>query len=200
MHSYSTDINKLTLLSKIAVFSLLASLLLSSILNYLLQKAVALFPYIEIPTSISLKSLFGVIFLLFYLLFDEIVWKTSVRGLTLSKTPDLRGEWKGHVVTDYNGGTEIDVKVKIEQKWTSIAITLETENSRSKSLAASILTSESRLIYYYFNEPRSTSLETMHKHYGVTTLDIIDSNKLEGQYFTCRDRKTYGEIYLKKCD
>jgi hypothetical protein len=160
---------------------------------------VVFIPYLDKAPSPPTLAIFGSIFLLFYITFDKIIWNISVKGSRLSKTPDLRGEWKGHIFTDYNGGTETDVKVKIEQTWTSISIVLETENSKSKSLAASILTSESRLVYYYFNEPRFTSIETMHKHYGVTTLDIIDSNQLEGQYFTCRDRKTYGEIYLKKC-
>lgn len=197
MHSYSTDVNRLIVVSKIAGLSFLTCLLLIGILNDIIQEVVAFIPYLDKTPSLPTLAIFGLIFGLFYLIFDKILWRISVRGMKLYKIPDLRGEWKGHIATDYNGGTEIDVKVKIEQTWTSIEIILETENSRSRSLTASIVTSESRLLYYYLNEPHSNSVGTMHLHYGVTTLNILN-NRLEGQYFTSRDRKTCGDIYLQK--
>jgi hypothetical protein len=199
MHSYSTDVNRLSVLSRIAGLSFLTCLLLTGILNNIIQKVVAFIPYLEKAPSLPTLAIFGSIFALFYLTFDKVLWRFSVRGLDLSKTPDLRGDWEGYIVTDYDVGEKIDVKVKIKQTWTSIEIMLETKNSISRSHAASIVTSESRLLYYYLNEPNSNSIETMHLHYGVATLNILDSNKLEGQYFTGRDRKTCGDMYLQKC-
>jgi hypothetical protein len=198
MHSYSTDVNRLSVLNRIAGLSFLTCLVLTGILNNVIHKLVAFIPYLEKVPSLPALAIFGSIFALFYLAFDKVLWRISVGGLDLYKTPDLRGSWKGYIVTDYDVGAKIDIEVKIKQTWTSIEITLETKNSRSRSHAASIVTSESRLLYYYLNEPNSNSVETMHLHYGVATLNILDSNKLKGQYFTSRDRKTCGDIYLQK--
>ncbi|WP_048178422.1 hypothetical protein [Methanosarcina sp. MTP4] len=199
MHSYSTDVSRLKIISKIGTASFLASILLINFFDTIIQKIIMWIPYLDKTPYISSLAIFGCIFALFYFLFDKVLWNVTVKGISVSKTPDLTGEWKGYVVSKCEGKTtKTDVTVEIEQTWTSISITLKTTASRSRSAAASIFTSESQLVYYYFNVPRSTTVESMHKHYGVTTLNIIGNSKLEGEYFNCPDRGTYGDIFIEK--
>lgn len=201
MHSYSTDVSRLKIISKIGAASFLVSLLLIKLFNTLIQKILTLAPYLDKTPYISSLTIFGVSFTFFYFVFDKVLWKISIKGTTLSKTPNLRGKWSGYVIVKRDGKrakTYLDIEIK--QTWTLISITLKTKNSssRSRSVAASIFTSEDQLIYYYFNVPCSTYEESMHKHYGVTTLNIIENKKLEGEYFNCPDRGTYGDIFLEK--
>jgi hypothetical protein len=199
MHSYSTDVSRLKIISKIGTASFLVSILLINLLNTSIQKIMMWMPYLDKIPYIPSLAIFGSLFALFYFIFDKVLWNITVKGISVSNTPNLHGEWKGHVVSKYEDRTtKTDVTVEIEQTWTSISITLKTTDSRSRSAAASIFTSESQLVYYYFNIPRSTTIESMHKHYGVATLNIIGNSKLEGEYFNCPDRGTYGDIFLEK--
>uniref|UniRef100_UPI00373FCA6D Cap15 family cyclic dinucleotide receptor domain-containing protein n=1 Tax=Methanosarcina barkeri TaxID=2208 RepID=UPI00373FCA6D len=136
---------------------------------------------------------FAIVFMIFFYSYDRYLWK-----LKFSKIPNLSGKWNGRIKTSYGKGEEIDVEVNIKQTWSSISIVLKTSNSKSKSKTASISLSEARLVYQYFNEPLSSSVATLHKHYGVTFLDFDEIDRLEGSYFTCKDRQTHGEIFLER--
>ena len=192
MHPYSTDTRRIKVLEHIGGLAFLASIIILKLFNSFVDYINNL-PYFSHIPYIPQMSVFVAVFMLFFYTFDRYLWK-----LKFFNNPNLGGKWNGNIKTSHSKGKEIDVEVTIKQTWSSISIVLKTSDSKSKSKTASISLSESRLVYQYFNEPLSSSVATLHKHYGVTFLDFEVSDKLEGNYFTCRDRQTHGEIFLKR--
>jgi hypothetical protein len=91
--------------------------------------------------------------------------------------------------------------VNIDQRWNSISIVFEGEDSRSVSDIAGFETQTagaSQLVYHYFNEPKPGAVPTMEAHPGFARLRVTDSQTLQGDYFTGRGRGTYGEILLTR--
>ena len=79
-------------------------------------------------------------------------------------------------------------------------IRLETENSRSRSVMASLRTVDlpnPELSYQYVNEPKSNAPGTMEMHRGTAILELIGS-RLEGDYYTGRGRGEVGTLKLGK--
>ena len=55
------------------------------------------------------------------------------------------------------------------------------------------------LHYFFQNKPNKNSLETMHIHEGSAILCYDEkTKKLEGEYYSGRDRNNYGDIEVKK--
>jgi hypothetical protein len=54
------------------------------------------------------------------------------------------------------------------------------------------------LIYDYLNEPNSDAVDTMHMHRGTARLVLTETDKLEGDYYTGRDRKNTGAMKLRR--
>ena len=135
-----------------------------------------------------------------YWLFDRYVWKLGLlRKLNVLQLPDLNGRWVGGVESSYTEDGHVhSVSVVILQRWSKIAIRLETEHSRSRSIMASLKTNDlpnPELTYQYFNEPKSSAPDTMAMHRGTATLELIGS-ALEGDYYTGRGRGEVGTIRL----
>ena len=53
------------------------------------------------------------------------------------------------------------------------------------------------VIYDYLNEPNQDAVDTMHIHRGTGRLLLID-DRLEGDYYTGRDRRNTGTIRLQR--
>ena len=137
-----------------------------------------------------------------YWLFDRYVWKLGLlRKLNLVQLPDLNGKWVGEVTSSYNrGGSAQPVSVVILQRWSKIFVKLESEQSRSWSITASLKTDDlpnPELSYQYVNEPKSNAPGTMEMHRGTATLELSGS-ELEGDYYTGRGRGEVGTIKLRK--
>lgn len=196
MHPYSTDNKRIKVLGSIGSLAFITSIVILKLLNSFVDYFNSL-PYFSDMPYIPQMSFFAIVFMLFFYSYDRYLWKLLWK-LKLSQIPNLNGKWNGHIKTSHSKGKEIDVEVNIKQTWSSIFIVLKTSDSKSKSETASISLSESRLMYQYFNEPLSSSVETLHKHYGVTFLDFDGIDRLEGSYFTCKDRQTHGEIFLER--
>ena len=135
-------------------------------------------------------------------LFDRYVWKLGLlRKLTLIQLPDLNGEWVGEVESSYGrDGRVHSVSVVILQRWSKILVRLETENSRSRSITATLRTIDlpnPELSYQYVNEPKPNAPGTMEMHRDTATLELIGSG-LEGDYYTGRGRGEVGTIKLSK--
>ena len=135
-------------------------------------------------------------------LFDRYVWRLGLlRKLTLIQLPDLNGEWVGEVESSYGrDGRAHSVSVVILQRWSKILVRLETENSRSRSITATLRTIDlpnPELSYQYVNEPKPNAPGTMEMHRGTATLELIGSG-LEGDYYTGRGRGEVGTIKLSK--
>lgn len=144
-----------------------------------------------------------------YWLFDRVVWKWPLlRRLKITRTPDLAGAWTGVVRTSApNGasqslGTEAAITVTIQQTWTHISIVGRTALSQFRSLSGSLITvDESSLSYEYVNEPSAAAPATMHGHRGTARLVIDKSlSRLEGEYYSGRDRQNIGTIALRRAD
>lgn len=150
----------------------------------------------------SVMFLYG----LLYGFFKRVAWKWGwLRRLGVVSTPILDGTWKGTVQSDYDGVTRPahNVEVIIGQDWTEIVIRLlrpESNSSKSHSLSASMVVTEDEciLIYDYLNEPNADAPETMHMHRGTARLVLTGSDKLEGDYYTGRDRNNTGVIRLRR--
>jgi hypothetical protein len=147
----------------------------------------------------SVVFLYGV----FYTLFKKYGWKWGwLRGLTRISTPILSGEWVGIVQSNFDGaiGAEHAVTVTIGQDWTEILIRLSAPNSKSHSLSASMVVTEDEciLIYDYLNEPQQNAAQTMHMHRGTARLILTANDRLEGDYYTGRDRNNIGIIRLQR--
>lgn len=192
MHLYATDADeKRAVASVLAVLSVGATLLFQSALD----AAKLLVPWwVDAP---SVVGFFG----LLHLLFDSYLWRVKLGAVRFSRIPNLSGEWSGTVRSSFDGvSTETQVTVHIVQTWSRIAIKLETERSRSKSLIAAVSTEESGqhgVTYEYLNEPKPGALSTMHAHRGTAHLYLsVDGTVLDGDYYTGRDRHSSGHLRL----
>ena len=152
-----------------------------------------------LPWWLSLPSVFGV-YGLCYLLFDHWLWRTTLLRILLGiRTPDLSGSWKSNVEPAGDSFSSREANVEIRQTWTKLIVTLETEASRSKSVVAAIafLTPQrAELVYEYSNEPKAGAVDSMHAHRGLARLVCTGEDEMEGEYFTGRDRGTYGALKL----
>ena len=135
-------------------------------------------------------------------LFDRYVWRLDIlRKLKLFQLPDLNGKWSGEVVSSYSQDSRShSVSVVVVQRWSKILIRLETEDSRSRSVLASLRTVDlinPELSYQYVNEPKSNAPDTMEMHRGTATLELTGYG-LEGDYYTGRGRGEVGTIKLSR--
>jgi hypothetical protein len=144
---------------------------------------------------------------LFYELFDEWIWKWRLlHKLHIVKVPNLSGIWTGQVQPTSTGGisagltTKADLTIEIRQTWTTIMIIGNASLSESHSLSASLITGgEPILSYEYLNEPRSSAPSTMHAHRGIARLIVNEmQSRLEGEYYSGRDRQNIGAIVLRR--
>lgn len=150
--------------------------------------------YLGVVVSLTTVSVFTLVFLVF----DNWAWRhASLRRIVA--IPDLRGSWKltGHSEAATGDQREWSAIARIEQSWSRIAISIETEHSRSRSGLAAIERDPGhgfRLIYGYLNEPKSTDAE-LRVHRG--TCEVIFSPSLdhgEGAYFNDHQRRTVGTM------
>jgi hypothetical protein len=149
---------------------------------------------------------FGGLYLLFHNWFDKNLWKLPIlRKIGLIKVPYIAGKWDGHILSSFDGHeTSIKAAIEIKQTWTQLQVTLETENSVSRSETASILTKIpdcSMLSYEYVNEPKPHAISSMQMHRGTARHEYQLDNKhelLDGGYYTGRGRATFGTLYFKR--
>jgi SMODS-associating 2TM, beta-strand rich effector domain len=143
----------------------------------------------------------------FYWLFDRFVWKWKiVQALRVSRMPLLAGKWRGRIDpanTDRVSGalaSPIDIDITIHQTWLGLLVVGETINSQSRSILGNLLVGdETTVTYEYINEPRVSAPNTMHGHRGTAKLALKNNGTvLEGEYYSGRDRQSFGAIRLKK--
>jgi len=174
----------------------------SIITAWLLYESLA-YVNLAIPWWLDAPSVLG-FYGIFYRVFDKYLWRNHIlRRIGVVNLPNLNGNWKGHLTSSFdNYKTKYDASINILQNWTRIGISLDTENSESRSLTAAIIIESpntSVLSYEYLNEPKAPALKTMHIHRGTARLTLNSGNKvLEGEYYTGRDRKEFGVLNLKR--
>lgn len=132
-------------------------------------------------------------------------WKMPViRSLLGINTPNLAGRWEGNILSSYDDHDEaVPITVEVRQTWFRISIYLQTENSSSESLTASMLVNGShhvRLSYEYENNPDPDSPKTMSRHLGTAVLRNREEANLEGYYYSDQHRQQAGRIKLTRVE
>lgn len=151
----------------------------------------------HVSTTISINIIIWTIFI-------GWAWKFKVFYPWLVPFPNLSGEWEGYIKSSWKEKdlTPIPFEVSITQNFFNIQIRIKTKESRSYSIGASFDIDNERgfqqLFYTYLNTPKSGVRERSEIHYGSTILnfDGFKVENMDGEYWT--DRKTTGEITLKK--
>lgn len=199
MHSYSINSTE----HRHTPFFIAVTAILTTFLVFHFLDVYKITPPWWATTPIDTMTFFG----LFYWLFDQYMWKWPLlRQLHIIKTPNLNGEWFGYVYPTLANGVsaglqiKTEMKITIKQTWTKLLIIGNTGQSKFHSLSASLrINNENRISYEYFNEPFANAASTMHGHNGTARLAINElTTKLEGEYYSGRDRQNFGSIILNK--
>jgi hypothetical protein len=151
----------------------------------------------HISTTIGINIILWTIFI-------KWAWKFKIFYPWLVQVPNLSGQWKGFLKSNWDGGKSdpIPTEVTIKQSFLYIQIKIKTEEGNSNSVGASFDIDEERgvqrLFYSYINTSKSSVRNRSEIHYGTAMLDFEGFNvdTLEGEYWTSRE--TTGELELKK--
>jgi hypothetical protein len=142
---------------------------------------------------------FGLIF------WERWLWSWRVFRPWLTTRPDLRGTWKGHLVSDWidpntkQGLGEIEGYLVIRQTYSTADIRLLTSESGSVTLSANIFSDNAgvhTVAAVYRNTPRILIRGRSPISHGGMLLCVRGTpvHQLDGEYWT--DRATKGEIIL----
>ena len=194
MHGYSTDSDERRV---VPLFLALVAISLA----WLSSKFFAVI-HLSIPWWVdapSLMTFYGVL----YTLFDKHLWRRGfVCKLGLVKIPNLAGCWRGYLISSFDGhARRHNLVINIFQTWTQLAVFLATATSISRSCAAVLQVGDPEgvaLIYQYQNQPLVGAANTMHMHFGTAMLRITNGGCLVGDYYSGRDRRTFGRICCRK--
>ncbi len=146
-------------------------------------------------------SVTGVSFLL--LLWERWLWSWWGFRPWLTTRPDIRGTWKGSLVSSWvdpvtkQGRGEIEAYLVVRQTYSTLDVRLLTAESGSVSLSASVVEDQHgihTLAVVYRNTPRALLRERSPIGYGGMLLYVRGTpvHQLDGEYWT--DRKTKGEL------
>ena len=194
MHGYSTDSDERRV---VPLFLALVAISLAWLSSKLLEVTHLAIPWwVDAP---SLMVFYGAL----YTLFDKYVWKNGFAcKLGLVKIPNLAGCWRGYLISSFDGHAKRhNLVINIFQTWTQLAVFLATATSISRSCAAVIQVGDPEgvaLTYQYQNQPLADATRTMHMHFGTAMLRVSDGGCLVGDYYSGRDRRTYGRICCRR--
>jgi hypothetical protein len=194
MHGYSTDSDERRVVPLfLALFAISLAWLSSKLLSVI---------HLSIPwwaDVCSLMAFYGAL----YALFDKYLWRNGfVCKLGLVKIPNLAGCWRGYLISSFDGHAKRhNLVINIFQTWTQLAVFLATATSISRSCAAVIQVGDPEgvaLIYQYQNQPLADATRTMHMHFGTAMLRVSNGGCLVGDYYSGRDRRTFGRICCRR--
>lgn len=151
----------------------------------------------SIIADFSLYDLFGYaseavgIAVVFAILYEKFIWRFN----PFETTPKLSSKYSGILKSNYDN-IERSAVLIIKQTLLSVHVTMVTDESKSRSLSASIdeIMGEMQLTYCYLNTPKSEYRDRSEIHYGTATLSISNPKEVDGQYYT--DRKTIGDMHF----
>ena len=142
-----------------------------------------------------------------HLVFTTWLWRFRIFARWLVPFPDLEGTWKGALTstwTDPDTGhrpNPIPVCLAIRQTFSSITVSVYTNESNSVSIAASLRVDEQsqdkRVSFLYTNVPRVAFRDRSIVHDGAAALRVITMPvlSLEGEYWT--NRRSSGDIRVE---
>lgn len=180
---------------------------MSSKLNELLTKAMwtllvifvirCLFSFEELKMSFSIYSVFGyageaIGFTTFLAtIYQHWLWKYD----PTVKMPVLKKRYVGTIISTWSGQPQqYDAEMEIKQTFLNINVIVKTNESKSKSLIASIddIMGEQQLTYCYLNTSSAQVRNRSAIHYGTAMLCVDNPELITGSYFT--DRKSTGDM------
>jgi hypothetical protein len=194
MHGYSTDSDERKI---VPLFLALVAISLAWLSSKLLEVTHLTIPWwLDAP---SLMTFYGAL----YTLFDRRLWRNEfVCKLGLVRVPNLAGCWRGYLISSFDGHAKrYSLVINVFQTWTRMAIFLGTTTSISRSCAAMIQVGDPEgvaLTYQYQNQPLADATKTMHMHFGTAMLRITNGGCMVGDYYSGRDRRTYGRICCRR--
>jgi hypothetical protein len=192
MHSYASDSIDRRLAPWVIAICAVAVAYLYAIVSRTYQFSLPW--WVETP---SIMLVYGI----FHWFYDSWLWRKRILGFPLSQIPYCNGTWYGQLHSSHEGGTRVEGMLMIDQTWTKIALELRTNSSASYSRMASLNVTPGAsqgVIYEYTNDPRADAKETMHAHRGFVFLKLSsDIKSLEGDYYTGRDRTSFGTMRLR---
>ena len=136
-------------------------------------------------------------------LWERWLWAWPVFRPWLNSQPDLRGTWKGALLSDWidpqtnqHPGPR-EVYYVIRQTYSTIDVRMLTVESVSESLSGNVFADKVgvyKLAFTYRNIPRLLERARSPVHHGGSLLSLIGApiHKLDGEYWT--DRATAGEL------
>lgn len=191
MHPYATDLDKRGYVPlSIAFASIVAAWSLSTFVLAL---------KLIIPWWVDAPSVLG-FYGLFFVAFDKRLWRLRpIRGLL--GMPNLNGTYRGYIRSSRDRHrSRHAATLKIRQTWTEISMVMTTRTSSGQSVNASIITETGTITYEYLNEPKPGTVATMHMHRGTGMLNLVSEGRLEGEYYSGRDRQTYGLLLFARVE
>ncbi len=198
-HSYSTDSAERRYMP---LFIAIAAIGATFAVFHFLDRHHVTVPWWATP-PIDTMAFYG----LFYELFDKWGWKCwPLHKLHIIRVPNLSGTWTGRVEPiETSGvsaglGVKTNLKIEIKQTWTTMLVLGDASLSKSQSVSGNLLTRDGyTLSYEYLNEPKPSAPSTMHAHRGVARMMVDEKNsRLEGEYYSGRDRQNIGTIHLRR--
>lgn len=124
-------------------------------------------------------------------IYEKFLWRIN----PFESTPKLSKRYTGTFKSSYDLAVR-SASLEIRQTLLSVHVTLISDESKSKSLSASIdeILGEIQLTCCYLNTPKSEFRDRSEIHYGTATLSISNPKEIDGQYYT--DRKTTGDMHF----
>ena len=153
----------------------------------------------EIKTNPSLYSSLGYageavgVAAILMVIYEKWLWRFD----PFAGIPCIKGSYSGTIKSNYDSVVR-EASLQISQTFLSVRATMSTNESKSKSLAASIenVSGINELIFTYHNDPRAEHREGSPIHYGTARFALDEKDHLSGQYYT--DRKTFGDLDFVK--
>lgn len=181
--------------------------LVSSLLAVLIATAITYaesWGFLQARAYWTLPLTAAIFYTLGHLVFDKWAWRTWLVHFVLN-IPDLRGKWDcvGETIDPKTGAVTCNwtAEVTISQGWEKIRIYLQTTESRSRSVAASIIVEDDVgyiLMYSYRNEARPGEPE-LKAHHGYAEWHIaLDGSSADATYFNGGGRYTGGRMKLTR--
>jgi hypothetical protein len=156
-------------------------------------------------TATKIASAIPVVLVVLFAAFDAILWSWPPLRYLIRGRPRINGTWAGELTPVEAGGTDpsgaLPIVLVIRETFTDLSITLTTEESRSRSLAASIIrhgSGDFSAYYTYENVPAPLFRDGSPIHFGGVVIDIsgLEPSAIAGSYWT--DRRTRGSFKVEK--
>lgn len=181
------------------VFSSLLALAVAALITLAKTEGLTLSSKIILPATSTVFYAIG------YFVFDRYAWKWSWIQ-KIFNIPCLSGNWVCSGKTINELGAVVynwDAKITIVQHWEKISVQIQTAQSRSYSVAASIIKNDNAgpiLMYSYRNEPRGGEPE-LQAHFGYSEWHFSsDLKTATANYVNGGGRRTSGIMDITKVE